>query len=91
MVNLTQKLTSLIWSYWLYGQFSLDKTADHITDLHCIFILDTPITIVSFYTDKKISMSNCISYEIPAGSNNSHLKMKRVLWSAHCLPNVTRP
>ena len=43
MVNLTQKLTSLIWSYWLYGQFSLDKTADHITDLHCtLFFVTIP-------------------------------------------------
>ena len=24
-----------IWSYWLCGQFALDKTVDHITDTQC--------------------------------------------------------
>ena len=28
-----------IRSYWLCGQFALDKTMDHITDLHCTCIL----------------------------------------------------
>ena len=28
-------LASLIWSDWLHGQFSLDKTADHISDTQC--------------------------------------------------------
>ena len=39
MFNHTQKLTSLIWSYLLYGQFSLDKIADHISDPHCMCVL----------------------------------------------------
>ena len=26
-----------IWTYWLCGQFALDKTVDHITDTQCIF------------------------------------------------------
>ena len=26
---------SVIWSYCLYGHFSLDQTEDHISDTHC--------------------------------------------------------
>ena len=35
MVNHRQSFTSLIWSYCLCGQFSSDKTMDHISDTQC--------------------------------------------------------
>ena len=28
-------------SYWLCGQFALDKTVDHITDPHCMTIFES--------------------------------------------------
>ena len=42
LLNLTrliygQLVISVIGSYCLYGHFSLDKTMDHISDLHCNF------------------------------------------------------
>ena len=53
MVNLTQKLTSLIWSYWLYGQFTLDKTADQISDMHCSWL---PFSSAAFLRAAQVSL-----------------------------------
>ena len=35
MVNHNKKMYISYMAYLLYGQFSLDKTADHISDPHC--------------------------------------------------------
>ena len=45
---------------------------------------------VAFGMSKRIWLGNSAD-SIIIKVQNSCLKMKSVLWSAHCLPNVTRP
>ena len=34
-----QSVISVIRSYWLCGQFALDKTVDHISNRQCIMVI----------------------------------------------------
>ena len=44
-----------IRSYWICGQFALDRTVDHITDKNCIWFSDLPTHQVTWKEIQKVS------------------------------------